>query len=411
MLLALLSIVIVISGTFWYRQFASTRSDAPSVGGTVIVGVIGGQEELRLIATRLTKAGLFSIDRDGKLQNLLVSSWSVNRAQTEFNFKLRPSVNLDEISSALQSQTGVLGQAIVSTRKGRLVIKVSESNPSLPLLLARPFFDYGSYKVSNSSNTTAVFVRNTREDALPAFINKVVVHAYEQTEDLNNALKRRRLDIATSSEGIEQPSGYTTYNANLSRYYALLFNTNRFSLRDSALRQRLIQKKKPLNTAIFSLISPDQQPQRTLAEALVSRWKLLGAKVNLSLKPQDEIATGIAPARNFDAMVIGLDYGFELDPYYFWHSSQLRIMGNNFSGLNSPQIDKTLAKIRQSLNASTRRNLLIQLHSEIRRQAAGRILQQESVKFVVSSGVRFVPPFLASTTADIFQALPLWSVK
>ena len=110
-------------------------------------------------------------------------------------------------------------------------------------------------------------------------------------------------------------------------------------------------------------------------------------------------------------MVIGLDYGFELDPYYFWHSSQLRIMGNNFSGLNSPQIDKTLAKIRQSLNASTRRNLLIQLHSEIRRQAAGRILQQESVKFVVSSGVRFVPPFLASTTADIFQALPLWSVK
>lgn len=64
-LLAVLSVVIVISGTFWFRQFAGSQGSSPTIGGTYVDGIVGGEREVQTIASKLTKSGLFAIDAQG----------------------------------------------------------------------------------------------------------------------------------------------------------------------------------------------------------------------------------------------------------------------------------------------------------------------------------------------------------
>jgi len=409
LLLAGLSIAIVISGGFWFRQFAASRGEGPTIGGSFVEGVVAPAKDLNLIAGKLTKAGLFFIDANGELQNLLVESWQANGEYTEFRFALKKGVDEEEISETLRVNSDILGPAIVLLESEAIVIKLSSPNPSLPLLLTRPLFDYGPYKMSKSTDKTTIFTRNTREHAQPAYINKLVIHNYDSANELNEAVKRGRLDAAEAIAGVETADGYAFHSIGLNRYFAVLFNINKAPLREAKNRRALIDEI--ANTLSFTLTVADQEPQRSLAQDLVKRWQALGAQVGLETKAREEILTKIGPAREFQALLIGLDYGVELDPYYLWHSSQLRPPGNNLTGTNSATIDRVLENLRGQYDIKKRQELLGELHRLVDENASGVILRQETVGYIVSNNIRFVPPVLAATATDRFQAAGLWSVR
>src|SRR5438132_1501595 len=71
-ILAMLAVVIVISGTFWFRQFAAGHGATPGAGGSYVEGIVGDEQDVRQLSLRLTKAGLFGFDTTGKLENVLV---------------------------------------------------------------------------------------------------------------------------------------------------------------------------------------------------------------------------------------------------------------------------------------------------------------------------------------------------
>src|SRR5690348_1634114 len=75
-LLAILAIIILVSGGFWYRQFTTSHSDSPTVGGTYVEGVVADKKEMSQITTRLTKAGLLAFSETGELKSQLVENWS-----------------------------------------------------------------------------------------------------------------------------------------------------------------------------------------------------------------------------------------------------------------------------------------------------------------------------------------------
>lgn len=409
-LLALLSVAIIISGTLWYRQFAAVQTDGPAVGGSFVEGIVGGKKEVSQIANKLTKAGLFNIDQDGKLQNLLVDSWQANADSTDFSFQLKKGVDPNEIVDDLQAESDLLGAVTADNDGSQLNLHSAFSDPSLPLLLARPLFNYGPYKMSKMTDKTTIFTRNTRENAAKPYINKIVIHTFANEADLEKAVGKKSLDAAVVNSDIDLPSGYTSQSVKINRYYALLFNLNRSPFRDAGLRTALINHTTPPATP-FTLTVSDQEPQKTLAANLVQKWQDAGAKVTLDVKPNDTIINQISPARDFQAMVIGLDYGVDLDPFYVWSSTQLRPPGNNLTGVKSATIDDLLGKIRATLDTKARLGLIDLLHQQISKESVGTIVQQEAVTYVVSDNVRYESPYVAVTPMDRFLAASLWSVK
>lgn len=410
-LLAILAIVIVISGGFWYRQFSNSNSDSPTVGGTYVEGMVSDKKELSQITTRLTKTGLLTFSSDGQLEGQLAQKWTMSEDRSEFRFTLADGVDRNDIISVLGQRSDVIGEAdIQPDQENDVVIKLASPNPSFPLLITRPLFDYGPYKLGKSNDQTTVFTRNTRKKAVPSYINKIIIHSYATEADLEKALQGNRLDGAVATKNTKAPKNYQHHEINLNRYYVVLFNTNKAPFRDDGLRKALAAGTAAQATP-FTLIAGDQEPYKSLATEIVAKWQQLGAKVELSLKPLQEVTSTIGPSRSFQALLIGIDYGLEMDPYYLWHSSQIRATGNNVTGTNNPTVDGLVEKTRNNLNVVERQESLDELQDTLVSQGVMTIVQRMTLDYYISSNIQFVQPSLPSSDADRFLSAALWSVK
>ena len=409
-LLAILAIVIVVSGGFWYRQFSNNNSDSPTVGGTYVEGMVSDKKELSQITTRLTKAGLLTFSADGQLEGQLAQKWTVNDDRTEYRLTLEDGVDREEIISVLTERVDVVGETgTQADLDPDIVIRLATPNPSFPLLMTRPLFDYGPYKLGKSNDQTTVFTRNTKKKSVAAYINKIIIHSYANEADLDKALKSNRLDGAVTSAEIA-PKNFQNYEVNLNRYYAVLFNSNKTPFRDDGLRKALVSGV-PAPATPFTLIAADQEPYKTLAAEVVAKWQQLGAKVELSLKPLQEVTGSIGPSRNFQALLIGIDYGLDMDPYYLWHSSQIRATGNNVTGVNNPTIDALVDKTRANLNVNERQKSLDELQTTLTSQGVMMIVKRMTLDYCLTKNIQFIQPSLPSSEADRFLAVAQWSVK
>ncbi len=408
-LLALLSVVIVLSGTVWFRQFSSGTSNEPSVGGTFVDGVVGSRQQIEDEAAHITKAGLFSFDKDGNLIKQLVSDWTVNADQTIYRFTLLAGVPINEIRDNLTLDANLLGPAIVTIDQNQLVITLQASDPSLPLLLAEPLFDFGPYKVSKLTNQLAILIRNSRAHAASAYINRVIINAYPTQKELTLALKNHKIDGASLPSG-QAIGGYNLRTFNLSLYYGVFFNLNRAPFRDQKFG-RSVGVGTSIPAQNFVLTAPSNEPYQSIAKDLVARWQAAGAKVTVELKNESEIKSQIAPTRNFQALLSGIDYGYEMDPFYLWDQSQVRPPGNNLSGVKSDQVQAAISQIRQTTNATTRRVLIGQLHQILQDQGVAVVIGEEKSTYVVSNSIRPIDPWTPDSPTDWLQAISLWSVK
>ena len=409
-ILALLAVVIVVSGTYWYRQFTVGRDGSPNAGGSYVEGIVGDEQELRQIALRLTKVGFFRFDTDGRLANVLVKDWQVNPDKTIYNFTLKEKIDRNEIITDLENNIDLFGSASVEQNEaGQIVMTTVEPNPSLPLVLTQPLFDYGPYKVSKATDQTTIFSRNPKEGAQLPYLNKIIVHSYATKEELQQALSKKKLDGAEAVD-VSIPAGYSLKSYSMERYLAVIFNLNKSPFREPALRQAIVDGQ-TIPTTPFTLTVADQEPNKTLATEIVKQWEARGAKVTLEVKPMDEIQDKVGPSRTFQALMIGIDYGTELDPTYLWSSTQIRPPGNNLSGIKSASVDSQIEAIRATLNANERMTLIDQLHSQIQKEYAAVFVRQEKINFVARDRLEISTPWLARTIADRYRSIADWYVK
>jgi hypothetical protein len=410
-LLALLSVVIVITGTFWFKQYSKNHNEGPSIGGTFVAGIVGEQNEVEAIAAEITKTGFFHLDSNGALQNTLIESWQANSDQTEFTFVLKKGVDQNLILDDLNNNIELFGAAAFDVDGDNgIKITLKDSNPNLPLLLAQPLFDYGPYKLSKTSGMTSILTRNTNSVAPGSYLNKIIIQRYSDQAELQAALSKKKIDGAYYFDGIKIPSGYSVKEITQSRYYAVILNINQSPFRDETFRKNLLNGQSVAGKS-FTLTAPDQEPQKSLANELVVAWENQGAKVQLDVKPLAEVRDTLGPSRNFQAMIIGIDYGAELDPYYIWHSTQVRPPSNNLSGVKNDQIDQTLLQIRANYNVNERRNLIDGLHQLLLSQGVAKILQQESESYVITDGVSTTQPPLPLAVHDLVQDISEWWIK
>lgn len=409
--LAALAVVILLSGSFWFKEYSQSQSDRAAPGGTYVHGIVGGTTEVEAIAAQLTRTGLFDVNESGDLVNRLVDSWQVNDQKTEYQFTLKKDVDAVQIQTDLEENLSVIGPASVEHNGGQQVtLHLSEANPNLPLVLAQPLFRYGAYKVSKTTEKTTIFTRDVRPGAISAYINRVVVHNFGSEAELEQMLKDRKIDGATLRATQEIPAHFERHSYASPRYFTVIVNENKSPFRELAARQALLKGQNPSSIGAFTLTSPAEEPYHANSQILMEKWQGQGAKVTLNEKPLEEVTQKIGPSRDFQALLIGIDLGAELDPYYFWHSSQIRA-GNNLAGVKDIKIDEILGQIRGTLNVNSRRELIETLNQALTDQGAALFLEQETASVVVADSIRFQAPWLPISAGDFWQALPQWSVR
>ena len=106
------------------------------------------------------------------------------------------------------------------------------------------------------------------------------------------------------------------------------------------------QRTKPGATLSVELLTTAGNAQREqLATLLAAQWRRLGLEVRIRSLPWEELVGERLQRREFQALILGLDFEFSWDQLPFWHSSQAAPGGLNFSGLADPETDLLLQSL------------------------------------------------------------------
>jgi peptide/nickel transport system substrate-binding protein len=105
-------------------------------------------------------------------------------------------------------------------------------------------------------------------------------------------------------------------------------------------------------------ITTSNEPARVAAALQISEdLAAIGMRVELKATPFAELIGKAARERSYDALLIGVSVSGDPDPYAFFHSSELKDPGHNFSGYSTLTIDRSLEAARRTTDQAKRREL------------------------------------------------------
>lgn len=106
-----------------------------------------------------------------------------------------------------------------------------------------------------------------------------------------------------------------------------------------------------LQFTIFTINSVDLVKT---ADLLKEQWKKVGADVSVEALSFSDIQQNHIRPREYDALLVGQDASFNVDPYSFWHSSQKRDPGLNWALFDNSDADKMIEEAREEKDRNKR---------------------------------------------------------
>ncbi|HET8568530.1 MAG TPA: ABC transporter substrate-binding protein [Candidatus Limnocylindria bacterium] len=110
----------------------------------------------------------------------------------------------------------------------------------------------------------------------------------------------------------------------------------------------------------FTLTTSDEPTRVLAASHIASDLVAIGMRVELRTVGFAELVDRVARDRAFDVILVGITAGNEPDPYAFFHSSQAKDPGYNFSGYSTLPLDRALEQARRTYDQAKRAELYAQ---------------------------------------------------
>ncbi len=107
----------------------------------------------------------------------------------------------------------------------------------------------------------------------------------------------------------------------------------------------------------FSVTTSDEAARVSAGLQIVGDLNAAGMKVDLVTLPFGELVDKTARQRAFDVLLVGVTIPGDPDPYGFFHSSQAKDPGHNFSGYATLPLDRDLESARRTSDLDARRAL------------------------------------------------------
>ncbi|MEX2047020.1 MAG: peptide ABC transporter substrate-binding protein [Chloroflexota bacterium] len=477
---ALIGLLVVVSGAAVAIDRAETKTIVPAYGGTYVEGVTSSAQFLNpvLATTRvdddvvsLVFSGLSRYRSDGSIEGDLARSFSTSDDGKVWTFEIRddatwhdgkPVVSDDVVYTVALLQDKAYVGKYSDAFRGVKVERVDErvvrfklpdaygpfaASTTVPLLpshllarvdyaaLTRVAFNQrpvgsGPFRVVEVDARQTVLARNdsfyrTRPDRARPYLDRVVLRSYPDASEALTALGRGEIDgVGGLSTGeAERARGLknvSLYSFGTNDFTALFLNVRpeKPTFRDRIVRQAIakaIDRGRVLLLAadgrgavadefvpegswayirevtrhtrsheearamlddadwkdhdgdgirdragvkLSFAVTTSNEPARVAAALQISDdLAAIGMRVELKAMPFMELIGSAARERAYDALLIGISVSGDPDPYSFFHSSEIKAPGSNFSGYSTLTMDRSLEAARRTTDLEKRREL------------------------------------------------------
>lgn len=181
---------------------------------------------------------------------------------------------------------------------------------------------------------------------------------------------------------------------------------------DGMIIKRVVNKGKPEDIQFSIKLSTSDIPElQQVAEFIKKKWEALGIKTEINLTNITDLEKDAIRPRNYEALLFGEVYGHELDPFSFWHSSQIRDPGLNIAMFSSSASDKLLEDARRDPNKESRKKKYQEFEALIKKNNGAIFLYTPHYFYAVSAFVKGIDLKNIVLPSDRFNAVENWYIK
>ena len=124
---------------------------------------------------------------------------------------------------------------------------------------------------------------------------------------------------------------------------------------DGIFDKTVKDKKKTETVSLEFRLSTGDSPELARAASLLQEmFAAAGVRIIIDALPFPNLESRVIRPRNFQMLLFGQVYGYEPDPFAFWHSSQIKDPGLNIAFFASKRADRLLEDARRSTDAEKR---------------------------------------------------------
>lgn len=149
----------------------------------------------------------------------------------------------------------------------------------------------------------------------------------------------------------------------------------------------------------------------TVATHIAESWRQLGVEVQVEQYEQTDLVQSVIRARDFQALLFGIDMNRQQDLYPFWHSSQKDDPGLNIAQYTNVTADRLLETARANQNEEERLGSQNEISRIITEETPAIFLFAPSVTYVTSNGLTLPPMKQLGRPADRFMNIEDWYAR
>lgn len=436
----LLVILLGLAGYKLDRDWLSKTKKVPAVGGSYKEILIGQAQYLNPVLAstdtdrtinQLIYSGLTKIDSSGAVAPDLAKSWEISSDGKAYTFHLRENISWQDGATFTSADVGATISAIKDsniksphydawkdvevTAPDENTVVFNLKNPYGPFIyntlvgiipahldpsqISSSPVGTGPYKFSKAVSGKSKAIEEvdiSRSDNYYGQKPYILEVAFRITSDENQAEKDFNSWSGTAVAGLSINDDAASYSFATSRDFGLVFNLANDKFKDVNVRKKIsvsagaspdgssAEKFDP--PLPFKLLVLDKPLSISTAQNLQQEYSSRGVNITIDKKGAVDYGNMLAK-KNYEAVLYGFDWGYDRDPYPFWHSSQIAA-GNNFSGFSNKPADLLLEDARMTSDAAARNQKYDQFFAIIADQVPVIFLPAQNFNFSVKPSVQ-----------------------
>ncbi|HXK32206.1 MAG TPA: ABC transporter substrate-binding protein [Candidatus Paceibacterota bacterium] len=161
----------------------------------------------------------------------------------------------------------------------------------------------------------------------------------------------------------------------------------------------------------FTLTTADQPIMKNLAALLKKQWQAMGVEININALDTSTLEQEVIKPRSYELLLFGQGLELFLDPFPYWHSSQIKDPGFNLSNYENKEADNLLAQARQTLDQEERKMLLEKFQNILIEDAPAVFLYSPDYIYLVSEKIKGISDKIITDPSKRFSDVGNWYIK
>lgn len=448
-IIGLISFLVAYKG---YEIYLNSTVAVPASGGVYkeitisevkYLNPILAKTDAERAISRLLYSGLVKIDENGNIAPDLAEKWEIMPDNLTYRFNLKNSVYFHngetfEAKDVINTIEAIKNPATKSPYREiwSEVVATSPENNIVDIKIPR---QNGAFVFNCLQGIVA---SNNIAGSIAEIVNGTGLYHLKVLKDLKNNSKyielenfnfyygiqpqipkmqftiyatnipdeeKNTLNSYTASSGFESESvGAIKQDFKVGRSLMLVPNLKKPLLADATNRAKAMKFEKFDEPVKLKLISLDAKKQRSKIDEIEKNIQDKNIELEVQLLSSVDFYKK-SNERDFDLMLYGADFGYDRDPYAFWHSSQLS--KNNYASYANKALDIKLEDARMILNYADRNTKYDEIVQQLVAENLVNIYPTVTFNFAVNQKIKGIGAIVGNRPEDRYNSISNWYLE